>query len=198
MEYSRLLINGQTHVQYSFDNGEIPKYFDNYFSDIWSGQKYQTKLASLQKHHLPTMKTSMGQLTLKYIGPEIWTDILILSHYSFGNKYKYSLLSCLNSCWFSFHVCHFSAILFSVSLIFLKSLPLQLLNPPLVHRHAFPCICCCCFVYLFYLTWFDEFCYFSYNTCEKSSMKNWFMLATGMAEQLTHMAFGQPFAIQIC
>jgi len=37
------------------------------------------------------MKTSLGQLSLKYIGPKIWSNIpenLISSRYSFGNKYK--------------------------------------------------------------------------------------------------------------
>jgi len=44
---------------YSFDNGELPTDFDNYFSDIASVH------TSLQKYHLPRMQTSLGQLSLK-------------------------------------------------------------------------------------------------------------------------------------
>jgi len=36
---------------YSFDNGELPNYLDNYFSDIASVHKFQTRLAYLQKCH---------------------------------------------------------------------------------------------------------------------------------------------------
>jgi len=52
---------------YSFDNDELPNHFNNYFSDIASVHKYQTRLASLQKFRLPRMKTSLGQLSLKHI-----------------------------------------------------------------------------------------------------------------------------------
>jgi len=59
---------------HSFHNIDLPKRFDNYFSDIASVQKYQTKLTFLQKPDLPRMKTSLGQLLLKCIGPKIWFD----------------------------------------------------------------------------------------------------------------------------
>ena len=61
---------------YSFYNGGLPNYFDNYFAEIASVYKYQTRLASLQKYCLPRMKTSLGQQSLKYIGPKIWSNIL--------------------------------------------------------------------------------------------------------------------------
>jgi len=55
---------------YSLNAGELPKYFDNYFSDIASVHNYQKRFAFLQKYHLPRIKTSLGQLSLKYIaGP---------------------------------------------------------------------------------------------------------------------------------
>jgi len=47
---------------YSSDNGERPKHFDNNFSDIAHVTKDQTKLTSLEKHNLPRMKTSLGEL----------------------------------------------------------------------------------------------------------------------------------------
>ena len=74
-----------------------PNHFDNYFSDIASVHKYQTRLASLQKYYFPRMKTSLGQLSLKYIGPKIWSNIpeklKSSSPYSFGKKCKKVLLS---------------------------------------------------------------------------------------------------------
>jgi len=63
-----------TKFMYSFYNGGLPNHFDNYFAEIASVHKYQTRLASLQKHYLPRMKTSLGQLSLKYIGPKIWSN----------------------------------------------------------------------------------------------------------------------------
>jgi len=91
---------------YSFYNGGLPNYFDNLFAEIASIHQYQTRLVSLQKYYLPRMKTSLGQLSLKYIGPKIWSNIpeklKSSSPYSFGKKYIKVLLSCQNSCWSSF------------------------------------------------------------------------------------------------
>jgi len=79
---------------YSFSNGRLPNHFDNYFAEIASVHKYQTRLASLQKYCLSRMKTSLGQLSLKYIDPKIWSNIpeklKSSSPYSFGKKYKKS------------------------------------------------------------------------------------------------------------
>jgi len=87
---------------YSFYNGGLRHHFDNYFAEIASVQKYQTRLASLQKYYFPRMNTSLGQLSLKYIGPKIWSNISeklkSSSPYSFGKKYKKVLLSCQTSC----------------------------------------------------------------------------------------------------
>ena len=96
------------NFMYSINNGGLPNHFDNYFADIASVPKYQTRLASLQKYYLPRMKTSLGQLSLKYIGPKIWSNIpeklKSSSPYSFGKKYKKVLLSCQTSCWSSFYM----------------------------------------------------------------------------------------------
>ena len=87
---------------YSFHNGGLLNHFDNYFAEIATVHKYQRRLASLQKYYLPRMKTSLGQLSLKYIGPKIWYNIpenlKSSSPYSFGKKYKIVLLSCQTSC----------------------------------------------------------------------------------------------------
>jgi len=56
---------------YSFHNGALPNHFDNCFAEIASVHKYQTRLAYLQKYYLPRMKTSLGQLSSKYIGRKI-------------------------------------------------------------------------------------------------------------------------------
>jgi len=77
---------------YSFYNAGLRNHFDNYFTEIASVHKYQKSFASLQKCYLPRMKTSLGQLSLKYVGPKIWSDIpenlKSLSPYSFGKQYK--------------------------------------------------------------------------------------------------------------
>ena len=83
-------------------NGGLLDHFDNYFAEIASVRKYQTRLASLQNYYLPRMKTSLGQLSLKFIGPKIWSNIpenlKSSSPYTFGKKYKKVLLSCQTSC----------------------------------------------------------------------------------------------------
>ena len=60
---------------FSFYKVGLPNQFDNYFAEIASVHKYQTRLASQQKYHLPRIKTSLGQLSLKYIGLKIWSNI---------------------------------------------------------------------------------------------------------------------------
>ena len=93
---------------YSFYNGRLPNHFDNYFAEIASVHKYQTRLASLQKYYLPKMKTTRGHLSLKYSGPTIWSNIpenlKSSSPYSFGKKHKKVLLCCQTSCWSSFYM----------------------------------------------------------------------------------------------
>jgi len=87
---------------YSAYNGGLPNHFDNYFTEIASVHKYQTRLAALQKYYLPSMKTSLGQLFSKYIGPIIWwyvpENLKSFSPYSFGKQYKNVLLFGQNSC----------------------------------------------------------------------------------------------------
>jgi len=133
---------------------DLPNHFDNYFAEIASGHKYQTRLASLQKYYLPRMKTSLGQLSLKYIGPKIWSNIpdnlKSSSRYSFGKKYKKVPLSCQTSCWSSFYMlvtfCNIALMpLFSL-------LSTSSYSPPPVHKHAFPHCFLLLFLCLFHLT----------------------------------------------
>jgi len=52
---------------YHFHNGMVdglPNHFDNFFTEIASVHKYQTRLASLQKYYLLGKKTSLRQLSL--------------------------------------------------------------------------------------------------------------------------------------
>jgi len=63
-----------------------------------------------QKYFLACYKIALyqGQLSLKCVGRKIWSDISknlkALSPYSCGKQYKNILLSCQNSCWFSFYM----------------------------------------------------------------------------------------------
>jgi len=61
------------------------------------------------------MKTSLGQLSLKNIGPKIWSNIpenlKSSSLYSFGKKYKKVLLCYQTSCYLRFICLSHSAIL---------------------------------------------------------------------------------------
>ena len=122
-------------------------------------------LASLQKYYLPRMKTSLGQLSLKYIGPKIWSNIpeklKSSSPYSFGKQHKKVLLSCQTSCWSSFYNLSHSVKLRWCH-CFPSYLPLWLLTPPTIHRHAFTHCFCCCFYAYFTWRWFGAFCYFYY------------------------------------
>jgi len=77
-KYTRLTKFSVAYLMYSFDNDELPNHLDNYFSEIASVHKYQTRLAS--------------------------ENLKSLSPYSFGIQYKNVLLSWQNFCCFSFHI----------------------------------------------------------------------------------------------
>jgi len=55
----------------------------------------------------------------------------------------------------------------------------------------------CCFFGYFTWRWFDAFYYF-FTSCKTSSIKIWFVLATGLTDNLwlTQVVFRQPFVIQ--
>ena len=92
LEIPDLLQLSVPKFMYVFYNGGLPYHFDNYFAEIASVHIYKTRLASLQNYQSPRMKTSLGQLSFKYIGPKIWFNIPEYlkspSPYSFGKKYK--------------------------------------------------------------------------------------------------------------
>ena len=79
---------------YTFYGIGSTNHFYNYFAEIASVQKYRTRLASLQTHYLPRMKTSTGQPSLTYNGANIWSNIpenlKSFSHHSFGKEHETS------------------------------------------------------------------------------------------------------------
>jgi len=179
---------------YSFYNGGLRNNFDNYFIEIASVYKYQTRLDALQKYYLPRMKMSLGQLSLKNISPKIWSNIL--------ENLKYFL-----SYLFGKHLARipvdfgFACMSLLVILCWCPNIPpiicLDSSSPHPLYIGMLLTHCFCVVVVFVYFTWcqFDAFCYF-FTTCETPSMKNWFMLATGLAENLTQVVFHQPFVIQ--
>ena len=64
---------------------------------------------------------------------------------------------------------------------------------PLYIGMLFPTVFCCFYAY-FTWRWFDAFYFIT--TCKTSSIKIWFVLAAGLAENLTQVVFRQPFVIQ--
>jgi len=140
---------------YSFCSGGLPNHIDNYFAEIASVHKYQTRFVSLQKCCLPRKKTSLCQLSLTYIVPKISSDIpenlKSSSPYSFGKQYKNFLLSCKNSCWSSFYML--------VTFCFIVLMPLL---PPIYIYSCSPhslyigmlfnhCFLCCLYIYMWFV-----------------------------------------------
>jgi len=186
---------------YTFHIYGLPNYVDNYFTEIASARKYQTRLAALQKYYLPRLKTSLGQLSLKYIGPKIRYNIpenlKFFSPYSFAKQYKNVLLSWQNSCRFSFYmlVTFLNTVL--TPLFSLLSFTSTVAHPISVHTGM---LFTTVFVLLCFSCWFSLRsirCYFLL-TCETSSIKSSFVLAlaSGLAENLTQVVFRQPFVIE--
>ena len=89
---------------------------------------------------------------------------------------------------FVLYACHFLCVDVLI-------LPLQLLTPPPVHRHAFHPV----FVLSFFAILPDvdsmHFVTFLLRV-KRLQFKIWFVLATGLAENLTQVIFRQPFVIQ--
>jgi len=61
---------------HSFDNGELPKHFDNCFSDIASVTHIKQGLNFFLKYYLPRMKASLGQLSLSILDPKFGLILL--------------------------------------------------------------------------------------------------------------------------
>ena len=120
------------------------------------------------------------------------------SPYSFRKQYENVLLSCQNSCQFSFYmlVTFCNIVLMPLfSLLSFTSTVAQL-TPPLYIKRAFPPLCVVPFLLILPGVELMHFFTFFSCTCEASSIKNWFVLATGLAENLTQVVFSQPFVIQ--
>ena len=100
-------------------------------------------------------ENNSGSVSLKYIGPKIWSNIpeklKSSSPYSSGKKYKKVLLSCQTSCWSSFYMLVTFCNIALMPLFSLLSTSI-VTHPTPVHRHAFPHCFLLLFFRLFYLT----------------------------------------------
>jgi len=184
---------------YSFHNGGLPNYFDNYFAEIASVHKYQTRLVSPRKYYLHRMKTPLSQFSLKYIGPKMWSNIpqnlKSSSPYSFGKKIK------KKSCYLArlpVDLC-FICLSHSVTLRWCHYFPpiyLYSYSPrPLHIGMLFPTVFVVAFILI--LPDVDLMLFITFMTsCETSSIKIWFMLAAVLAENLIQLVFRQPLVIQ--
>jgi len=84
------------------------------------------------------------------------------------------------------------------SLIYYTSSLLLLTPPPYTMACVSPPVFCYCFVCLFHSMLIRCVLSLSFTTSETSSFENWFVLATGPAEQLIQTAFRQRFVIRAC
>jgi len=191
---------------YTFDNGELPKNFDQYFSDIASvHHKYQNTGLVTWKLSFTLNENVSGQFSLKVLYPNIVLIFLKIWNLSqlirlesdtkatyylvnfpdakpkivrFRDGLKRELLYCSQRSCFPYN---FTSAVAHSTPRYLDTLFL-------------------CFSLLFLFTyfiwrWFDGSSYFCFTICATSSIKNWFVRATGQAEQLTHKVFRQPFCI---
>jgi len=162
---------------YSFYNGALPNHFDNYFAEIASVHKYQTRLASLQKYYLPRMKTSLGQFSLIKIlvwkfgltFQKNWNPLRLIHLAKTIKKSCYLArlpvdlrFICLShSVWSSFYILVTFCNIALMPLFSLQSTSI-IAHPTPVHRHAIPH----CFLFLIYAyftwRWFDAFYFFYY------------------------------------
>jgi len=89
-------------IMYFFCRGGLLTHIDDYIAEIVSVPKYEIRRACLQTYCLPRMKTSLGQVSIKYNGPNIWSNIpenlKSYSPDSFGKEYKNILHWCQNFC----------------------------------------------------------------------------------------------------
>ena len=126
---------------YSFYNGGLPNPLDNYFAEIASVKNSQTGVASLQKYYLPGMKTSLGQLSLKYMYPTLWSKHSWKFEIFFASFIWQTIET---SCYLARIPVdfRFTYLWHSVALswcqLFTSNLPLQWFTPHPIHRHNFP------------------------------------------------------------
>ena len=151
------------------------------------------------------MKMSLGQLSLKYIGLKIWSDFDLIF---LKNLNLFRSIHLQNNtktpCYLAKIPVDFRLKCLSLfsDIVLMPLSSLVSFTSTVVH----PCSKACFFPYVFVVIlftyfisrWFDAFCYFSFATCETSSIPNWFVLAKGLVENLIHAIFRQPFVIQTC
>ena len=82
---------------HSYENNQLPSYFNQYFKSILTVHKYATRLACSNNFFLPRVKVSQGQCSLKFIGPKVWSEIpdhiKFRSYFDLKHLFKNFLLS---------------------------------------------------------------------------------------------------------
>ena len=149
---------------------------------------------------LPTNKTSQGKLSLKYVGPKFWSlipdNLKSLSPYSFGKQCKKKLF-CHNSCCIRIICLSLFRNIVWIPHISLISFASTVAHPiPLCIGLFFSfnfLLRCLLFLFDIDLMHFVAFLLLRV----KRFLKNWLVLATGLAENLTSMVFRQHFVIQV-
>ena len=150
-------------LMYSFDIGELPKHFDNYFSDIASLRKYQTKLALCAKillTHNGNVSLSAYSMSVQKFGLiflKIW-NLPRFNHLENNRKTSLYLFNITGDFRF---ICLslFYNVVFSAPYPLFPSvfLPLRLLTKPLVNKWAFPLRFVLLFFAYFIWIWFVAF-----------------------------------------
>jgi len=86
---------------HSYHDKLLPNHFDEYFIPLSSIHYHSTRLATSRNLFLPTVNSSSGKCSLKFIGPKVWSsipdDIKYLTTSTFKWKLKKHLLHEKNS-----------------------------------------------------------------------------------------------------
>jgi len=166
--------------QCTLQNGEPPKHFDNYFSDIASVHTYQPRLALLQKCGIiyQEWKLLLKGYWFQNVVWYSWSLKISLALLIWETIQKRPAILSIFPLSFVSYACPLSVILFAVLLF--SFIPF---TSPLAHHtpRTLPPLffVVVLFIYLIW-RWFDAFCYFSLMACETPpSIKNWFMLTQG-------------------
>jgi len=77
---------------HSYENNQLPSYFNQYVNSIQTVHKYTTRLACSKKFFLPRVKSYQEQCSLKFIGPKVWSEISdhikFRSYFDFKHLFK--------------------------------------------------------------------------------------------------------------
>jgi hypothetical protein len=86
---------------YEYNQGTLPKVFDEMFTPVRSKHQYNTRLASKSSYCLPKIRTNYGKFGIRFQGPKIWNSLdesfKTLQKYSFKSKFKKYLINIYNN-----------------------------------------------------------------------------------------------------